>query len=388
MKPFLLKSILPALALAAAVSASAQNGAPQAAAVTPAPASAQTEMQKWLETTDAQWQAAYKREVTDPENAELFKLRQQYRTALEEAIGKVSAVGDLDGALALRGEVKRYEQTSVLPEQDEASIPASVKQVRTAIRAILAREEKETAARAAALLAKYDQALAQAQNELTKSGRLDDALLVKAKRAEVAAAWLTPSLKGSGEKTAAASRGPNSAPVTPSAKIPGLDFDEPSAAAPTAPATGRMLLSRENESHWKKLKGDWKIENGVMTGTGESFIEYPVSVTPPFKLWFTIKVMDGIRAQIFFGPLSISNGPNHSFRIYPGSDAAPMFKYEKNTAYKLAVSVSQKAVEFYADGKLICSAPGFKEHVDKIKFSAGDGWSKGTAEFRDIVLDK
>jgi len=46
------------------------------------------------------------------------------------------------------------------------------------------RLEKERSARAKALHAKYDQFLAQAQSQLTQHQRLDDALLVKARREE------------------------------------------------------------------------------------------------------------------------------------------------------------------------------------------------------------
>ena len=156
----------------------------------PAPAPAPTEMQKWIATTDAQWQAAFKRDITDVHETELSKLKLQYLTTLETAIGKASGANDLNGALALRNEQKRFGDTNVFPEQDEAGDAAPVKQLRAAIRVQLARVEKENAVRARALHAKYDQVLAQAQAQLTQRQRLDDALLVKNKRDEVAAAWL------------------------------------------------------------------------------------------------------------------------------------------------------------------------------------------------------
>ncbi len=159
---------------------------------TPAPAAepAQTEMQKWIATTDAQWQAAFKRDVTEVHEAELNKVKLQYLASLETGIAKASAANELNGALALRNEQKRFAETNVFPEQDEAGDAASVKQLRAAIRGQLARVEKENAVRAKALHVKYDQVLAQAQTQLTQRQRIDDALQVKAKREEVAAAWL------------------------------------------------------------------------------------------------------------------------------------------------------------------------------------------------------
>ena len=156
----------------------------------PAPAPAETEMQKWIATTDAQWQAAYQRDVTDVHEAEAKKLMLQYLNLLEEEIVKVSKTGDLDGAVALRSEQKRFGDTQLFPEQDEAGDPAAVKQARTAVRARLAKLKTDSAIRAKALHAKYDQVLAQAQAQLTQRQRLDDALLVKDKRDEVATAWL------------------------------------------------------------------------------------------------------------------------------------------------------------------------------------------------------
>ena len=172
---------------------------------TPTAAAAQTEMQKWIATTDAQWQAAFKRDVTDVHEAELGKLKLQFLSSLDAAITKTSTAGDLDGAVALRSEQKRFAETNVFPEQDDAADPAAVKQLRAAIRTQIARLEKERAFRIKALHAKYDPVLAQAQTQLTQRQRIDDALLVKAKRDELAAEWLTPSvvaLLGKAEPTA------------------------------------------------------------------------------------------------------------------------------------------------------------------------------------------
>ncbi len=47
------------------------------------------EMQKWIATTDAQWQAAFKRDVSDVRETELGKLKLQYLTSLEAALERV-----------------------------------------------------------------------------------------------------------------------------------------------------------------------------------------------------------------------------------------------------------------------------------------------------------
>ena len=184
MKPHF--SLLAALLLSFTAPAPGQNPAPAAA-----PAAApQTEMQKWLADLDAQWQAAFKRDVSDAYTAENDKLRGQYVAALEAGLTKASGAGDLNAAIVWRNEQKRFTEASGIPAQDDAADAPAVKQLRAAWRSQLPRIETDRATRAKALLAKYDQVLAQAQAQLTKGNRIDDAILVKAKRDEVGAAWL------------------------------------------------------------------------------------------------------------------------------------------------------------------------------------------------------
>ncbi len=192
----------------------------------PAPAPAQTEMQKWIATTDAQWQATFNRDVVDIHAAELKKLAAQYAVSLDAVLAKATAAGDLDGAVALRNEQKRFTETNLFPEQDEATDTASVKQIRAATRVQLARIEKENGVRTKALHAKYDAVLAQAQAQLTQAQRLDDALLVKAKREEVAAAWTTPAITAAAEQANAPAPANSPAPATRtvSAKKTGVEF--------------------------------------------------------------------------------------------------------------------------------------------------------------------
>ena len=225
---------------------------------TPAPATepAQTEMQKWIATTDAPWQAAFKRDVTDVHEAELNKLKLQFLTSLETGIAKASGSNDLDGAVALRNEQKRFAESNVFPEQDLAAEAASVKQIRAATRVQLARIEKENAAHTKALHVQYDAVLAQAQTQLTLRQRIDDALLVKAKREEVAAAWITPAVAAASEKvmTPASARPASTANKTNPGTTP--------AAAGTKGAFDEQLA--------KLVRNTWTWE----TGTGKSSIKF------------------------------------------------------------------------------------------------------------------
>ena len=229
---------------------------------TPAPAPAagdspatpaQTEMQKWIATTDAQWQAVFTRDVTDVMATELKKLEAQYVASLEAAITKASSAGDLDGVVALRNEQKRFAETHMFPEQDEATDAASVKQLRAATHTQLAKLSKDNAARARALHAKYDQFLAQTQTQLTQRQRIDDALLVKAKRDEVAGAWLA------GLPAVA----PADAPAKPA---PPVAKTNPTVPVVPAVAAEKNLFTNGN---FENGAGDWELvafeKNGTMT---------------------------------------------------------------------------------------------------------------------------
>ena len=54
----------------------------------PVPAATQSEMQKWIATTDEGWQAAFKRDVTEAYENQVNKLKLQYLTLLEEAVAR------------------------------------------------------------------------------------------------------------------------------------------------------------------------------------------------------------------------------------------------------------------------------------------------------------
>ena len=178
--------MIAAVLLILATAAPGQNADPLA----PSAAALQNEMQKWFATLDAQWQPVFAREVTAPLEAEQVKLWQQYLAAVEAAIVKATGAGDLDLAIAWRNERERFTAAKDVPAEDEAGIPAALKQLRAGWRAQNAKIQKDRADHAKAVHARYDQVLAQAQTQLTQRQRIDDALLVKTKREEIATAWL------------------------------------------------------------------------------------------------------------------------------------------------------------------------------------------------------
>jgi hypothetical protein len=177
------------------------------------------EMQKWVAALDATWQETYAKEVTAPYEAEMTKLAQQYVAALDSSIQKASTAGNLDQTVVWRAERDRFALAKEVPAEDEATAPAALKQLRASWRAQAARLQKDRATRAAAVLARYDTVLAQAQKALTQQQRIDEALLLKKKREEVAARW-TPAAAPLGEavKPATPARAGAATPAAATAK--------------------------------------------------------------------------------------------------------------------------------------------------------------------------
>ncbi|HEY3897919.1 MAG TPA: family 16 glycoside hydrolase [Chthoniobacter sp.] len=151
----------------------------------------QTEVEKWLAEVDGPQQEDFQRQALKPFEAGVADLRVRYVAALDAAVAKASTAGQLADALVWRTERQAFEKAQNVAADDDDT-PPGVKTLRESFRQQLARLNQERIAQAKALLAKYDAVLAKNQILLTQRRRLDDALLLKTKRDEVALAWLAP----------------------------------------------------------------------------------------------------------------------------------------------------------------------------------------------------
>jgi len=159
-----------------------------ARSATPKPA---TEVEKWFAQVDGAQQQVFQKQVLEPFEAGVTSLRVRYLASLDAAIARASAAGQVAETLSWRSERQVFEQAQNVAE-DDAGTPAGVKALRAAFRLQLARLDAERTTQAKALLASYDAILAKNQTLLTQHQRFDDALLLKAKRDEIALAWLKP----------------------------------------------------------------------------------------------------------------------------------------------------------------------------------------------------
>jgi hypothetical protein len=301
-----------------------------------APLPPQPDIQQWIGTTNAQWQAAYDRDVTDAFKAGFEKLRWQYSGALDAALAKAINAGDLDTAVAIRAERERFATSGVLPPKDGEKDPATVKQIRATTRQQILRLEQDAAARTKALHAQYDKVLEQAQTQLTQAGRLDDALLLKKNREAIAAKWLA------GPTTAAAGLGqPAKRPSTTTGTGSGMQ-----------PPAGANLV--KNGTFENGIDG-WNLG----TGTGGNSI-----------------AVDSTERHNGKPSLRITNAE-------PGRTAATQkIAVKPNTRYQISAWIKTRDVESdksdAKNGACVGVAGGYKKSQNVSKTKA---WALVTAEF-------
>ncbi|HYR57677.1 MAG TPA: serine/threonine-protein kinase [Chthoniobacteraceae bacterium] len=190
---FIKTALGPALAKATPETAPAAIEKPAAAMPAPAAPKASADVEKWLAQVDGPYQEEYRRDVAAPFENGVGELRKSYLATLERQIVQASQASKLEEALAWRNERQRFfESGQNVPADDSDNPLAAIKPLRAGFRVQFAKLERERVARARVKFATYDGLLSQNQNVLTQRQRLDDAMLLKAKREELAKVWLAP----------------------------------------------------------------------------------------------------------------------------------------------------------------------------------------------------
>ncbi len=187
-----------------------------------APAAPVSEFMQWLTTTDETWKATFQREAAGPFEAGVAKLKEQYLAAVDANLTTLSKSGKIEEAVLFRDERVRFGLRDGVPDEDDAATPATLKQMRAAYRTQFAKLDKDRFDHSKLVHARYDLLLGQTQSALAQRQRLDDALLVKNKRAEIATAWLVPPAAAAAAAAKTPAFGSATAPssVVKSAKLP------------------------------------------------------------------------------------------------------------------------------------------------------------------------
>lgn len=233
----------------------AQGPAPSASGALLPPVQPNPEMQKWISTVEAQWETTYAQEVAIPFDTEKANADQQYSAGLEAKLARSTAAGNLDLTLLWRAAWDQFASAKTIPDSDEPTAPAELKQLRTVWRAQIAKLKKERAAHSKSVLARCDQVLAQAQTALTQKQRIDDALLVKNKREEIALRW-SESVEATRQDAAAGEQRAAAAGNIPAALLGTWQVKWPQngwIATRTFKADGTLAASDAGDGTWQVL---------------------------------------------------------------------------------------------------------------------------------------
>ncbi len=215
------------------------SGYPGAATAQDAVAPAISPTAKWLAENNPQWQSAFDHDVKEVFDKGLADLNKQYHATIEKLLAQAARDGELEKALVYRAERDRIAGAGTGPlAEDPGPAPAVLETLRASYRRTLTAMETDRMDRARKLLARYDVILSQNLIALTKAQRFDEALLIKAKREEIAAAW---SKSTAGLPVAAA---PATLPAFPTPPGSPAASATPTPAAKMGDASPRALVAK------------------------------------------------------------------------------------------------------------------------------------------------
>lgn len=146
-------------------------------------------------------------------------------------------------------------------------------------------------------------------------------------------------------------------------------------------------LADTNIVNWEPVDGTWTLKDGVLTGGGDSTINYDFHRPPPFQIEFEITVLEGMRPRLVMGKVKFANeGFKTTFGLYPQPKGAPLFTYERKKRYQITIKATKDTTELWVDDTKVCDGPKIEGVVERLQFRSGDDWSKGKTEFRKIRI--
>ena len=158
---------------------------------------------------------------------------------------------------------------------DDSAAPAipELKPLRAQWRTQFTKLDKERYDRAKALHARYDPALAERETRLTEQQNLDDARTLKAKRAEIAAVWLTPPAGGTAAAPVPGAPLPKGrlAPLPLLAKLLALNAKVHVRAGPTRPRYEIRTISdlKGDKFEWQEVEFRARPAGGAAITDGD-----------------------------------------------------------------------------------------------------------------------
>lgn len=132
-----------------------------------------------LEEIETKYRHIYELRVKNKYDQSLATLQKKYSSALTQTLHKATKNGDLESAVAFRTEIQRLKDGSALPDNEQETC-IDLAKLRSAYNERL---DKLKAAKYQAefpIFTQFSKALIAYQNQLTKAGKLDEAMAVKA----------------------------------------------------------------------------------------------------------------------------------------------------------------------------------------------------------------
>ncbi len=122
----------------------------------------------------------------------LSKWKKDYRSSMQTLQKDFQSVGDLDGWKAVQDKIELFNKTHLLPASAIAKSPVELRAIQLRFRQRNSSQETARSKKIIELNGKYSSALSRLEIDLTRSGRIDDAIAVKLERTFCAA---EPSLR-------------------------------------------------------------------------------------------------------------------------------------------------------------------------------------------------
>jgi hypothetical protein len=154
-------------------------------------------------------------------------------------------------------------------------------------------------------------------------------------------------------------------------------------------SSGLDLLAPAQHDNWKTsdASGKWEFGPKGVTGTGDSRLSYKLDLSPPWRLKFDIVVNFGMRPRLFFDQFVFANEAyEHTFRLNPEKPNQKLFPYNLGTKYHIQIDATSDKVILHINGVKIDAQPMGVGKIGELIFSGGDGFSKGSATFSNIML--
>jgi formylglycine-generating enzyme required for sulfatase activity len=140
--------------------------------------------------------AKVKVEVQQPHDAAIVDLNVKYVAALDRALQTAQQAGNLEDAVAIKGEKEAVAFGKGVPATDEEKTRPTMQQLRATYRSALTRIQAESAKKLQPLQAIFEKSLDALITSLTKAGKLEEAMAVKKQRDALAVAAPVPKVLG------------------------------------------------------------------------------------------------------------------------------------------------------------------------------------------------